>query len=38
MLAVERSLLETEQDSGRAMIFGSFATQSGQQGGDNIAN
>ncbi|KAL6717199.1 hypothetical protein ACLMJK_005114 [Lecanora helva] len=38
MLAVERSLLETGQDSGRAMVFGSFApTRNEQQAQDSTA-
>ena len=39
MLAVEQSLLDTGQDSGRAMIFASYATmtQNGQQGQDPAA-
>ena len=35
MLAVEKSLHKSEQDSGRAVVFGSFATANPQQVSDN---
>lgn len=40
MLAVEQSLLDTGQDSGRAMIFASYTavSQSEQQGEDVATN
>ena len=37
MLAVERSLLETGQDSGKAMVFGSFAVAQNDAQGQTSA-
>ena len=37
MLAVEKALLETNQDSGRAMVFGSFASAQSEQQSEDIS-